>query len=246
MGPETNPEWRASGGCAAGAYDGPSRGVGDFGGDFVALVDIAIQLRIRRGVDADGQCPVLAQRGYTFRDQRGRRLGTREPERLRAWIAPAVPAGEPGPVAAQPTVTVAVEPIPRLNWVPEVVVRTSLHLVTDRSFSNRSSEVVLPPDCKCDTVAETDRLVGAVNRHLEFGLLVLLQAERAAAVALHFDAVDAEAGICRRGPVEGHTSEPIGGMLAGIECRALGIFDQQRDLLVGKRGFMVGLIACLL
>ena len=73
-----------------------------------------------------------------------------------------------------------------------------MHLVLDLGVRHRSAEVIFGLDRGRDLLAEHDRLLRRLDRDLEFGLLVFLDAEAAAAeviVALLDDyAVDAQRG----------------------------------------------------
>ena len=124
--------------------------------------------------------------------------------------------------------------------------RASLDRVAHAALCDRGTEVVLPLDGEGDRVAQPDRLRWTIDRDFELRLLVLLQPERAAAVARDLDVVDPQPRIRRRGPVECHPAKVIGPVGAVIERRALRSTDCDLDLLVDERRLAIGRVAGLL
>ena len=167
------------------ADDRAPRLVDHFGGDRVAVVLVGmdrlghgrVDLDLHRAVGADldfaARRPVRAAAGRCGH-QNG--IGRRQPQ--------LPPAGIPVVVVGEPPVARPVEPVPRPDGIPALVVAGAHDLVLHLGLGDRRAEVVLRLDRGRDLLAEHDRLGRGVDRHLELGLLVLLDAEAAAAVVV--------------------------------------------------------------
>ena len=103
------------------------------------------------------------------------------------------------------------------------------------------AEVVLRLDRRRHLFAEHYRLRRGVDVHLELGLLVLLDPERAAAVVVDHDLVNAQSRVGGQLERPVKTAEAVGLEFLGQHLLALGIVDLDGEGLVGEvRG--VGLV----
>ena len=204
------------------------------------LGDGRVDFDLHRAVGADFHFPL----GNQFR----RQLRPRPPERDRPHASPTVPARIPVVVAGEPPVAAAVEPIPGGGRIPALVGRGALDLVFHLGLGDRRAEVVLGRDLGFDLLAQHDRIGGGVDRHLEFRLLVFLDAERAAAQhlvgvhqcsheALGLDdyAVDAQRGVGRHLPLAVEPAILVGLLRFRQDLLALGIMDFHQERPAGER-----------
>ena len=166
-------------------------------------------LRERR-VDLDGDGAVLSDFGFAFDDDFGRLGIATPPDRIRPSTAPRTPAGIPGVVAGEPPVASAVEPIPTRGRIPSAAVIGPQDFVFDLGLRDCSAEVVVGFDRRRDLVAECDWFLRSLDLHLEFGLLVLLNAERAAAVTGGDEMPHSQRSVFRQLVITGEAAKRIG------------------------------------
>src|SRR6516164_8593065 len=164
------------------ADDGAARLVGHFRDDGELVVLVAVQLLGGRGVDEDLDLAVGTDRYFVFEDELRLLAAPTPPRRNRTPATPLREAGIPIVIGGEPPVAVAVHPVPAAHRIPAARMAFAHDLVLDDGAGNRSAEVILCFDGGSYLVAELDRFLRRFNLHLEFRLLVFLDAEAAAAV----------------------------------------------------------------
>src|SRR5262249_6756957 len=227
------------------AGDRPPRLVDDLGGDRILVVLVAVQRLGRRRVDGDAHGAVPADRHLVLQDDLWRVLGAAPPRRNRPLATPLLPAGEPHIVSGEPPVTRAVEPVPGAARIPRRRMVGAQYLVLHPGAGHRGAEIILRLDRGLDGLAQLHRLLGCLNCYLELRLLVLLDAETAAAkvvVALiDREAVGPKGGSGGQGELTGEPGVGVGGEVLLVDLVAPGIVDADGEGLVGEVG-RVGLV----
>ena len=224
------------------ADDRPPRAVGDLGGDLVAMVGVGMRGEGRRGVDGDGDRPIGPDRHVGLGDDLRRPLLMPPPHGDRPAHAPARPARVPGEIRGEPPVARPEEPVPAVGRIPAGIGRRPGHLVMDLRLGDRPAEVVAGFDRGRDRLAQPRRGLGRLDLHLELGLLVLLDAERAGAR----DIADGD-GIAPQRRVGGEleraveAAEGVGHEPVRVDLVPLGIVDLQVERPAGELGG-VGLV----
>ena len=108
------------------------------------------------------------------------------------------------------------------------------HFVLHRGVGDRRAEVVLRANRGGDLFAELDRLLRRFDRDFVLRLLVLFDAERAAAVVHDLQVVLPERGVGGEFEFAGDAAEVVGRERFGINLFALGILDLDLERLVGE------------
>ena len=98
------------------------------------------------------------------------------------------------------------------------------------------AEVVLRLDRGRDLLAQHHRLRRGLDVHLELGLLVLLDPERAAAHVRDDDLVDPERRVRGQLELAVEAAERVGREVLGEDLLALGILDLDGERLAGEVG----------
>ena len=111
--------------------------------------------------------------------------------------------------------------------------------VLHRGVGDGRAEVVFGVDRGGDLFAEHDGLGRRVDGDFEFGLLVFLDAERAAAVVDDQELVHAECGVVGQVELAGEAAEVVGRERFGVDLLAFGIVNLDLEGLVGEFGFVV-------
>ncbi len=209
--PAEDAERLAGGDDAAGAGDGPARGVDHLGGDLVAVVAASVQGLGDASVDGHRDRAVRADGDLVLGDQLGRSGALRPPPGRRRDAAPMPPARIPVVVRGMPPVAGAVEPVPGADRIPVRVMHRAPHRVAHLGLGHRRPEVVRRLDGRGDHVAKLDRLRRRLDGHLVFRLLVLLDAERAAAARTgQEELVHAQGRVLRQRVLAVESAERIG------------------------------------
>ena len=216
------------------ADDRPPRLVGDLGRDLVPVVLVGMSRLGQRGVDLDGDRAVGPDRHLGLGHDFGRRLRTAPPPGRPGAAAPARPAGIPRVIGGEPPVAGAVEPVPAGRGIPALVGRRAGDLVLDLRLGDRRAEVVVRLDRGRDLLAQHHRLRRGLDGHLELGLLVLLDPERAAAPVRDEDLVDAQRRV--RGQLERavEAAELVGLEVLGEDFSPLGLWISTVNVLPAK------------
>ena len=218
------------------ADDGAARLVGDLGRDLVPLVLVGMSLLGQRGVDLDGQRAVGPDRHLGLGHDFGRALRRCPTTRARAGACPSATSRDTRSSRRRTTSSRGRRASPTGRGIPAVVGRRPGDLVLDLGLGDRRAEVVLRLDGRRHLLAQHHRLVRGLDAHLELGLLVLLDPERAAAMVGDEDLVNSERRV--RGQLERavEAAEGVGLEVPGEDLLALGILDLDREGLAGEVG----------
>ena len=148
--------------------------------------------------------------------------------------APARPAGIPRGIGGEPPVARAEQPVPASGGIPPLVGRRAGDLVLDLRLGDRPAEVVLRLDGRRHLLAEHHRRGRGLDRHLELGLLVLLDPERAAAVVGNEDLINAQRRVGGQLERAVEAAEAVGREVLGEDLVTLGILDLDGEGLAGE------------
>ena len=156
--------------------------------------------------------------------------------------------GQPGYhriVVGKPPIAGPVKPIPRPGRIPAPVVARAVDLILHLGLGHRRAEVVFGLDRGGDFFAQHHRLGRRVDGHLELRLLVLLDAEAAAAesvdpwaAARNDDAqpVDAQRGVGGDDILALDAAVGVGLLLLRNDFSPLGLWISTVKSLAGKLG----------
>ena len=215
-------------------HDRPARLVGDLGRDLVAMVLVGMRRLGHRGVDLDGERPIRSDRQLGLGHDLGGLMGMSPPPDDRPEHAPARPAGIPRRIGGEPPVARAEEPVPAPGRIPAGVGRRPGDLVLDLRLGDGPAEVIVRLDGRRDLLAEHHRGRRGLDAHLELGLLVLLDPERAAALIGDEDLVDPQRRVGGQLERAVEAPESVGLEVAGIDLLTLGILDLDGEGAAGE------------
>ena len=158
----------------------------------------------------------------------------RPPPGDRAEHSPVRPAGVPRGIGGEPPVARAEEPIPAGGRIPALVGRRAGDLVFDFRLGHGAAEIVVRLDGGRNFLTQRHRLGRGRDAHLELGLLVLLDPERATSALRYEDVILTERRV--RGELERSVepSELVGGELLGENFLTLGVPDLDVERLAGE------------
>ncbi len=155
--------------------------VDDFRRDRVTLALAGEHFPCQRCVDFHVDRAGFADGHRIFRNDFRLASMYREPRRGRPRNTPVSPAGQPGRVVSEPAVTGTVEPIPGPPREPRFIGRLSHDFVCHGRFGDGAAEVVFRFNRCVNFFAQFDGFLRSVDGYLVLWLLVLFDAERAAA-----------------------------------------------------------------